>query len=163
MSLPCAECSAFIPAASHARQRCRSCGLRCILNVLRARQPFRFSRSPAFAIAIDCVRCRFRTQNTPHSFQRLLTHARKRCRSRRLRCIFHTAVRCFSKYSAARKTFRFFPAVVIDRGRSRFCARNALHSLRQLLTLANDAAPVVRATYFYTAVRCLSKYSAARQ
>ena len=120
-----------------------------------------FSRPPAFAI--DRGRSCFRSQNTPHSFQRLLTHARKRCRSRRLRCIFHTAVRCFSKYSAARKTFRFFPAVVIDRGRSRFCARNALHSLRQLLTLANDAAPVVRATYFYTAVRCLSKYSAARQ
>ena len=47
-------------------------------NVLRARQPFRFPRSPAFVI--DRGRSRFRARNAPHSFRRLLTHAHKRCR-----------------------------------------------------------------------------------
>ena len=44
--------------------------VRCILNVLRARQPFRFSRSPAFVI--DRGRCRFRVRNALHSRRRLL-------------------------------------------------------------------------------------------
>ena len=43
----------------------------------------------------------------------------------------------------------------IDRVGCRFCVRNALHSFRRLLTPASDAAPVVRATYFRTSVRCL--------
>ena len=44
--------------------------VRCILNVLRARQPFRFSRSLAFAI--DRVGCSFCARNALHSFQLLL-------------------------------------------------------------------------------------------
>ena len=63
-------------------------------------------------------------QNALHSCRRLLTPARERCRSCCPRCIFHTAVRCLSKCSAARQPFRFLrPAVVIDRVRCRFRTR----------------------------------------
>ena len=106
-------------------------------NVLRARQPFRFSRSPAFAI--DRVRSRFRSQNTPHSFQRLLTHARKRCCFRRLRYIFCTAyTRSFKMFcgTAIVPLFASAFAIVIDCVGCRFCAWNALHSFQRLFTLA---------------------------
>ena len=166
-----------------------------------------------------CVR------NALHSFRRLLTLASDAAPAVRA-TYFRTAARCLLNVLRHGNRSAFAPASAIDRGRCRFCARNALHSFRRLLTLtrkqamllppsalhifvllyapvfkmfcghgnhfafhaspssltaedaasvrgilcihsgsfsrkqANDAAPAVRATYFRTAARYLSKCSA---
>ena len=76
------------------------------------------------------------------------SHARKRCCSCCLRYIFSYSCAPSSNYSAARQTFRFFPAFAIGRGRCRSVRGNAPHSFQRLLMLVSDAPPVVRAAYF---------------
>ncbi len=161
MPLLCAECTAFIPAASLTCTQAMllppfaihiSVQLYVVFqNVLR------HGNSSTFCVpAIDRGRCRFRARNAPHSFQRLLSPARKRCYFRRLRYIF--SYRCtssFKMFCGTAIVLLFAPPLVIDRGRCRFCARNALYSFQRPLPQAIDAAPVVCATYFRTAVRYL--------
>ena len=56
------------------------------------------------------------------------------------------------------------PAVVIDRGRCRFRARNAPHSFRRLLTLASKRCRSCRPRCIFSCICALSfNYSAARQ
>ena len=150
-------------------KRCCSCCLRCIfrtavrciLNVLRARQPFRFSRSAAFAI--DRGRCRFRVRNALHSFRRLFTLAYKRCRSCCLRYIFLYSCTLPSNYSAARQALRFLrPTSPLTEGeaasvRGMHCIDCSGFSRKQAMQLLLSALHV---SYSCT---LSSNYSAARQ
>ena len=118
-------------------------------NVLRARQPFRFPRSPAFVI--DRGRSRFRARNAPHSFRRLLTHAHKRCRPAVCATYF---VQLYTRSFQMLCGTATIPLLTLDR--LRHCrvgcrsvrGMHCIHSGGLSCSQANGAAPAVCATYF---------------
>ena len=146
MPLLCAECSAFMPAASHARPQasdadpavcdtylCTSCtrGLsKCSAGTAKV---------PLFASAFAIVRgrSRFRARNAPHSFRRLFTLVYKQCYFRLQNALRH------GKNSA------FCVRFVIDRGRCRsVCRMHCIHSGGFSRSPISDAASDACATYF---------------
>ena len=131
MPLRARKCTAFILAASHAHKRCCFRGLRHIFhtavhagfqNVLQVWQPFCFLRS---AFAIDRGRSRFRAQNAPHSFRRLLSLARSQAMLLPLSAL-HISYSCtlHSKCSAGTATI---PLLTLARSQAMLLPLSALH------------------------------------
>ena len=133
MPLPCAECAAFTPAASHARPS----------SSLTAEDAASYAECTAF-------------------IQAALAPARKRCRSCCPRYIFRTAVRCLLIILRHGKHSAFSPPPpLIAEDTASVRRMLCIHSGGFSRPQASDAAHAVCATYFRIAARCLSKYSAS--